>query len=579
MKHPDPPDMLPAFQPDELVRASDPTLGVRLVQLRLALVLAATAFIAVITGAVLVSIVGPDPEHRLGMAIRSAPIPWLIAFVALFAGSCDLTILLARRVVQPARELDAARRHYGELYESERSHALEDSLTGLANHRAFQEEFDRQLDTCRRYGVPVALALIDLDDFKTVNDSAGHSVGDEVLLEMSRLLRSCVRFPDRPFRVGGDEFAVLMPHTSVENAYGVVRRLLSACLEPRPGSAFPRGFSFSAGVTAAPELGMSRTELFAQADEALYAGKREGRTTVRIYDPERSMSTLDAATLKRASSAVARLVEDRAIRAVYQPIVDVITGRVIGFEGLVRPTPESGFPNPGILFAAAEAAGRTAELDWLCIETVLAGATALAPDQSISMNISPQTIEAPEFSAAYLLKVLSSAGLAPDRLVLEVTERETVRDIEVLRRQLAACQASGMRIGIDDVGAGNAGLRLLSQIHFNIVKIDLSLVQAGARRDASLEVLRSLAQLTVRWGATAVAEGVETASQLRVIRDLGLPEAQGFLLGRPRPAPESRTVDVERLLRSSDASASLARGPHGSQSIAGSAPLGHIAGA
>ena len=204
-----------------------------------------------------------------------------------------------------------------------------------------------------------------------------------------------------------------------------------------------------------------------------------------------------------------------------------------------------------------EATGRTAELDRLCVQTLVSGATSLAMDQTLSLNLSPHTLEAPEFSVSMLVRMLAAAGFDPSRVVLELTERQAIMDIDALRRHLTACQAAGFRIAVDDVGAGNAGLRLLSQLHFDTMKIDLSLVHAGARREASLEVLRSIAELAERWGAKAVAEGVETAGQLRMVRDLGLAEVQGYLLGVPGPTADLRHVDLSPLLEEQNLRATL----------------------
>jgi EAL domain-containing protein (putative c-di-GMP-specific phosphodiesterase class I) len=175
---------------------------------------------------------------------------------------------------------------------------------------------------------------------------------------------------------------------------------------------------------------------------------------------------------------------------------------------------------------------------------VVAGARALPADQLLTVNISPRTVEAPHFSADSLLVVLARYGIAPERVVVELTERETVEDITRVQANLTAIQRAGMRIAADDVGAGNAGLRLLSQLRFDIVKIDLSLVQEGSERDSSRAVLRSLCDLASRWGASVIAEGIETVSQLRTVRQLGLSAGQGYLLGRPVPDPVMTMVDL-----------------------------------
>ena len=219
----------------------------------------------------------------------------------------------------------------------------------------------------------------------------------------------------------------------------------------------------------------------------------------------------------------------------YQPIVQLATGRVIAYEGLVRPTSASGFESPVALFSAAELTGRTVELDRACLDVVVAGARDLPEDVFISLNISPRSFEAPEFSANAFLAILARHGVPPQRVILELTERDAIRDLERLSAALEACRREGVQIAADDVGAGNAGIRLLSQIRFDVMKIDLSLVQTSAGREPVTSVLTSLVELASRWRALVVAEGVETQEHLRMIHGLGIEAAQGYLLGRPGP--------------------------------------------
>ncbi len=480
------------------------------------------------------------------------PLPLLAALGLLIALLLALAAWMARQVLQPAIEMDRSHRELSQRLEVAQHDALHDSLTGLGNHRAFYEELDRQLLVSRRYGVACALLLIDLDDFKQVNDTAGHATGDAVLAAVGAFLARYVRATDHAFRIGGDEFAVVMPHTDASGGLVVAQRLLAMALEPvasvtQRHAGLIRPVSFSAGVSAVPVPAESRAELYAQADAALLWCKRHGRTTVAEYDPERH--TLDGQdVIAELSQAVARVAADRALRPVFQPVVELVSGRVTGFEGLVRPAAGSGFDNPGSLFVAAERCGRTVELDQACLEVIAAAAAAIPEDRSVSLNLSPRSLEAPEFSAHALARTLDRLGLSPERVVIELTEREAVDDMDLLRANLEACRRAGMRIAADDVGSGNAGLRLLSQIHFDIVKIDLSLVQGGAARESSLAVLRSLVELAKRWGSVVVAEGVETPEQLRVLRSLDVTAAQGYLLGRPSDDVTVDSVDLEALL-------------------------------
>jgi EAL domain-containing protein (putative c-di-GMP-specific phosphodiesterase class I) len=172
----------------------------------------------------------------------------------------------------------------------------------------------------------------------------------------------------------------------------------------------------------------------------------------------------------------------------------------------------------------------------------------MANDVYLSVNLSPRTLESDLFHPSDLTGIFSQHGMAPEQIVLEMTEREKIEDIDGLRRNAVACRKAGLRLAADDVGAGNAGLRLLSEIHFDIVKIDLSLVQGGVDHDPSHAVLRALQELASHWSATIVAEGVETAQQLSVIRELGITAGQGYLLGRPSPERHTERLDIASLL-------------------------------
>lgn len=181
------------------------------------------------------------------------------------------------------------------------------------------------------------------------------------------------------------------------------------------------------------------------------------------------------------------------------------------------------------------------------LDVVARAAAAIAPNHAVSLNLSPRSVEAPDFDPAAIVASLAGYGIDPARVIIELTERETLQDIPRLRQNLAGLQRAGIRIAADDVGAGNAGLRLLSQFRFDIVKIDLSLVQEGVARDTSRAVLRSLRDLAGRWGAFVIAEGIETADQLRACREMGLSAGQGYLLGRPGPSVDVPGLDLEGL--------------------------------
>jgi diguanylate cyclase (GGDEF)-like protein len=484
---------------------------------------------------------------RAPLPVTSIPFPAVAALGGLLGLLVGFILWMARQILRPAAELEAQHTRLHDLYQTARDAALRDSLTGLGNHRAFQEEVSRLVDQARRYGTPFSLILLDIDEFKRVNDTRGHATGDELLAEVGSLIRATVRQADAGYRIGGDEFAILLPRTDCDGAEFTARRLLSRGLEERRGGRYRAPISFSAGVTACPQFGMTRLELTAQADAALYRGKRAGRTVVSSFDPEIDREHVDDGMRSELSTAVAAVIDAGKLSAVYQPIVQLSTGQILGYEGLVRVGPETGFPHTGALFDAAEVAGRVLDLDRTALDSVLRGAGSVPVNTMISLNVSPRSFEVPEFNATVFLAIIRRHGVAPNRVLLELTERDAIRDPDRLRAAILELQAAGVRIAADDVGAGNAGLRLLSQFRFDVVKIDLSLVQGGAIDDQTLPVIASLVQLARQWGALTIAEGVETEAQLQMIRQLDIDAGQGYLLGRPGPILATDRVDLDAL--------------------------------
>lgn len=482
------------------------------------------------------------------------------AIAVLLLAAFGLPPVLAWLGMSISREVDALERERDELkrlYGRARHDALVDGLTGLGNHRAFQDELARQLEVSKRMDMPLALLLIDVDDLKVVNDTRGHAGGDRLLEAVGRVMASVLRRTDRAFRVGGDEFAILLPVSDVETGLGVGRRILASAVSGGDPTSPIEPFSVSIGVSSYPFPSIASHDLYRNADAALYWCKRHGRTAVVAFDPELHGLASDDRSVAELSEAVSTVLATRALRPVYQPIFSMTTGRAIGYEGLVRPAGGAPFGDASSLFGAAEAADRTVELDLACIETVAAGARLPDSDAYLSVNLSPRTLESNLFRVGELRAIFQRQGIPLDRVVLELTEREQVEDLDQLRTNVEACRRAGLRLAADDVGAGNAGLRLLSEVHFDIVKIDLSLVQGGVMQDPSHAVLRALQELAAQWKASIVAEGVETAEQLSVIRSLGVTAGQGYLLGRPASAMEATAVDLGQLEDSADADLAL----------------------
>jgi len=438
-----------------------------------------------------------------------------------------LAALLIRPLVRSRADLQVR-------YQAAVADALRDPLTGLGNHRAFQEELDSQVEHAMRYDVPVSLVLIDLDEFKQINDSAGHAGGDQTLASFGRLVSSVLRRVDRSFRIGGDEFALLLPHTDANGAQIVARRLLVSALQPTVRDPKVKPLSFSAGISSMPDLANNRSLLYTQADAALYAAKRAGRTEVLIHDPSDEV----AATAATNSAAIADVIARNLLRPVFQPIVDLATGGTLGYEGLIRPVAPAPYADPVSLFAAAEASGHVVPLDLACVESIVSASTRLPKELFLSVNLSPRTVEAPEFSVATMLAILARHDFPADRLVIELTEQQPIADIEQVRHKLDACRRAGMRLAADDLGAGNAGLRLLSDLRFDVVKVDLGLVQRSSPGAPSSAVVESIVAFASRTGALVIGEGVEYEEQVEQLTQLGVTAAQGYLFSRPGPLPD-----------------------------------------
>jgi diguanylate cyclase (GGDEF)-like protein len=490
-------------------------------------------------------------------------IPWLVFVAFAVLALAQTSVLMAgamaagaafvvgsawlarHQVLTGVERLDQERHGLREAYDRARLDSLRDGLTGLGNHRAFQEEVIEQVAIAREEGRPFALLYVDVDDLKKFNDAKGHAAGDSLLVATARIIQSNMRRWDRGFRIGGDEFALVLIDCDIDEGVAIGRRILSSALA---GGAVAHGaepFSLTIGASAYPSPASDRHQLTRQADAALYWGKRHGRTEVQAFDPKRHGMADDWRPLEELASAVSAVAANRSLTPVYQPLYDLATGKVTGYEGLVRPNESAGFANASALFIAAEAAGRTVELDLASLETVIAGARDLDESMYLSVNLSPRSLETPAFSPYDVLSIANRNGIDAARLVVELTEREEVEDLDRLRSALTALRKHGVRIAADDVGAGNAGLRLLSEVSFDIMKIDLTLVRAGAASESADAVLRALRGLARRQHQTIVAEGVETLDELAMIMDLGFDTVQGYLLQRPSPTLDAKTLDFQ----------------------------------
>lgn len=475
--------------------------------------------------------------------VTLGPLVW----VPLALGFSVLSTLALRRLLRALEALDVQPEEPAPVLDTGRAAALHDGLTGLGSHRAFQEVLDEAATTARSAEQPLALLMIDVDDLKKTNLASGHAAGDELLRATARVILAALRRHDRAYRIGGDEFAVLLRDCPPDEAVGVARRILAGALSAGSGTLGVETFSLTIGVSAMPSLARDRRQLVHQAEAALFWGKRHGRTDVQLFDASRNGIADDWRSLDELAGAVSRVARERLLAPVFQPIHCLRTGRVLGYEGLVRPRHDAGFADASSLFVAAESTDRTVELDLASLDAVLTAAHTLDPSLYLSVNLSPRSLESDAFKPQELLLLARRRDIDASRIVLELTEREAVEDLDRLRAALALLRQHGVRIAADDVGAGNAGLRLLRELEFDIIKVDLSLVQAGAADEASAAVLRAIRGLARQQGQMIVAEGVETPDQLVSVIELGFDAAQGYLLHRPGPGLDVAAVDLARV--------------------------------
>ncbi|WP_232438760.1 putative bifunctional diguanylate cyclase/phosphodiesterase [Burkholderia ubonensis] len=410
--------------------------------------------------------------------------------------------------------------------------AHHDSLTGLPNRATFLAEFDACL---RRSDKVIALLFIDLDGFKLINDARGHSAGDEVLRQVAERLRGQCPEPGMMLgRIGGDEFAVLMRDTDADGAMGAAARLvdtLVAPYAPSPDRQFRIGASI--GCVLAPHHGNDAGVLLSRADMALYAAKKAGKGTYRMFSPDMETSAQERIALE--SKLRLALDESQGLYVFYQPIVDVRTRRITTREALLRwHHPRAGWISPARFIPVAERGGLIDRLGRFVLDQACRQAARWPDGARVAVNVSAAQLGhgtiAPAVAAA-----LAGAGLTPDRLEIEVTETALLHDEGKAVADLRALRAMGVRVALDDFGTGFSSLAHLRAFPFDKIKIDGSFVRDAVTRPDCAAVVCAVADLGKRLGVTTVAEGVETEEQLACITEAGCREVQGFLLGKPEP--------------------------------------------
>ncbi|HET6510227.1 MAG TPA: bifunctional diguanylate cyclase/phosphodiesterase [Baekduia sp.] len=401
-----------------------------------------------------------------------------------------------------------------------------DGLTHLPNARAFGSDLRAAVGRARRHGEQLTLVALDVDDFKFVNDRHGHRRGDTLLRDVATVLADG-RAGDRAFRIGGDEFMVLLPRTAEAGAQAVCAKLLE-----RLDAA---GVRISAGL-ADLRPGDDHEALRQQSDAALYEAKRRGGHRVVTFD---EIADETSVTSAEAALALRTLLDLGDAECVFQPIWDLRRGRLLGVEALARFPAGYGFEGPAEAFDVAQRIGRVHDLDVLCTrEALRRAAPELPADALLFLNVAPQTLDREARGGDWLLAELRASGVGADRVVIEVTERVGARGAAVAAA-IERLRAHGLRVAIDDVGSGTGGLEMLRRTHPDFVKVDRSVVAAADADAGARATLLAIAAFATQTGAYVIAEGVEDDAALELVRALSgtvrVDGAQGFGLGRPGP--------------------------------------------
>jgi diguanylate cyclase (GGDEF)-like protein/PAS domain S-box-containing protein len=441
-------------------------------------------------------------------------------------------------LVLTVRDVTAQRR----LQEELRHQAFHDSLTGLANRALFADRAEHALSLARRNGTVAAVLFMDLDDFKEVNDTLGHAVGDELLTVFAARLAELARESDSAARISGDEFALLIEN--LDDAGGpdsAAARAVTAFSAPYTLPKDEVIMTASVGV-ATSEDSESADELMRHADLALYAAKSEGKRRWQRYSPQLSTSMLERLEIR---SALEKAIGDSAFALAYQPIVDLCTGLVSGFEALVRWThPQLGLLMPGQFIEVAEDTGLVVPLGAWVLRRALSdlasgpGPAAGTRPPYVSVNVSARQFRSTDFVPT-VLTALDQAGLPPSALLLELTESALLTRDKSIKAELAEIRRLGIRLAIDDFGTGYSSLSYLRELPFNILKIDKSFVDGIAVVPQSLALVEGIVRIAQTLRLAVVAEGIETSEQCALLTEMGCQYGQGYLLAKPMCWPDA----------------------------------------
>jgi diguanylate cyclase (GGDEF)-like protein len=456
-----------------------------------------------------------------------------------FVMSIGSAIFSYRRMRELAVEIKARR---GAELEAKKL-ARHDPLTGLPNRRFFLERLGEVLQTTSAESRSAVL-MLDLDGFKLVNDAYGHTVGDQTLIEFAQRISAIMRAGAVVTRIGGDEFAVIVPTiNSLDGPSALARRIVAAVGEPFLVGPISTSVGVCVGIAVAPSDGMDPELLVQRADRALYRAKSEGRSCIRFFETD-----MDAHVERRVAieTALRAAVAAKTIVPYYQPVVAFAGRRVIGFEALARWNSEKfGWVAPDIFIPVAEEIDVISELGDQLLRQACLDACTWPAELTLAFNISAVQLRDPTIGLR-VLAILAETGFNPRRLELEITETALVDNMKIAQEITSQLRQAGVRIVLDDFGTGYATLSHLLSLKMDRIKIDRSFVDRLGKNKESTTIVRAVLGLASGFNLETTAEGIESEEQLALLRADGCLEGQGFLFGKAVSAN-----DVQSLLKSS----------------------------
>jgi len=425
--------------------------------------------------------------------------------------------------------------------------AFHDALTGLPNRYLAQDRLDMALKRARRQEERVAVFFLDMDNFKYVNDSLGHTTGDLLLQQLGRRLLDLVREEDTVSRLGGDEFLVIARDIrSEQDVLDLADRLLEGIQEPFSIDDAELLVTFSLGITSYPEDGSDAQTLIKNADMAMYQSKAKGKNKYSVFTPELSAAAASWMSLVREFREA---LEKREFKVYYQPKLSPDGGRVLGVEALVRWVKADGsLVSPADFIPLAEETGLIIPLGYQVLEIACREIqqinAALPEPVTLAVNLSPLQFGQEDIVDS-VMDLLATSGLSPKLLELEITESTMMTDLETTVRKLGVFVDEGLSVAIDDFGTGHSSLYYLKTFPISTLKVDQSFVRDMTLDRTDDKIVETIIMMAGNLGLTVVAEGVETREQLAKLVEYGCDQIQGFLFARPMPCEAAMAYCIE----------------------------------